>query len=124
MQLCCNDQKKLSNGGQEKASVSHQTLLDDVQINASAYAVVKVDMVHEKAKNLKLKMPPDDMTLTLQGAITRMVQWRRTYIDVNPSATASASTTASQPNTTPGLIFPETHPSPSPIREQPCPSLI
>jgi hypothetical protein len=32
----------------------YQTLLDDVQIDASASAVVKVDMVHENAKNLKL----------------------------------------------------------------------
>jgi hypothetical protein len=31
-----------------------------------------------------------------------------TYIDVDPSAAASASTTASQPNTSPGSIFPET----------------
>jgi hypothetical protein len=28
----------------------HQTLLDDVQINASAYVVVNVDMVYENAK--------------------------------------------------------------------------
>jgi hypothetical protein len=35
----------------------HQTLLDDVQINASSYVVVKVDMVHENTKNLKLEVP-------------------------------------------------------------------
>jgi hypothetical protein len=48
----------------------HWTLLDDVQIDASAYVVVKVDMVHENAKNMKLDVPPDDTTLTLRGAIT------------------------------------------------------
>jgi hypothetical protein len=73
----------------------HQTLLDDVQIDASAYVVVKVDMVHENVKNLKLEVPPDDTTLTLQDAITRRVQWRRTSIDIDPSAVASASATAS-----------------------------
>jgi hypothetical protein len=45
-------------------------MLDDVQIDASAYVVVKVDMVHENAKNMKLDVPPDDTTLTLRGAIT------------------------------------------------------
>jgi hypothetical protein len=29
---------------------SHQTLLDDVQIDTSTYVVVKVDMVHENTK--------------------------------------------------------------------------
>jgi hypothetical protein len=33
---------------------SHQTLLGDVQIDASAYDVVKVNMVHENVKNMKL----------------------------------------------------------------------
>jgi hypothetical protein len=28
----------------------HQALLDDVQIGASAYAVVKLDMLHENVK--------------------------------------------------------------------------
>jgi hypothetical protein len=89
----------------------HQTLLDDVQIDASAYAMVKVDMVHENAKKLKLEVPPDDRTMTLRDAITRMVQWRRTSIDIDPSAPASASTTSTQPNTAPGLIFPNTQPA-------------
>jgi hypothetical protein len=70
-----------------------QTMLDDVEIDASSYAAVKVDMVHENSKDLKLKMPPDDTTLTMQNAVTRRVQWRRTSIDVDPSPTASASTT-------------------------------
>jgi hypothetical protein len=73
----------------------HQTLLDDVQINASAYDVVKVDMVHENTKNMKLEVPPNDTTLTLHNAISRRVQWRRTSINVDPSATSPASTTAS-----------------------------
>jgi hypothetical protein len=51
----------------------HQTLLDDVQIDASPYVVVKVDMVHENVKNMKLEVPPDDTTLTLRDAITRRV---------------------------------------------------
>jgi hypothetical protein len=105
----------------------HETLLDDVQIDASAYAVVKVNMVHENVKNMMLKLPPDDMTLTPRDAITRRVQWIRTSINVGPLAIASTLTTASQSHTAPGLIFPETQPDhmqscPSPIREQPCPS--
>jgi hypothetical protein len=55
---------------------SHQTLLDNVQIDTSAYVVVMVDMVHENVKNMKLKVPPDDTTVTLRDAITRRVQWR------------------------------------------------
>jgi hypothetical protein len=51
-------------------------MLDDVQIDASSYAVVKVDMVHENLKDLKLEVPPNDMTLTLRDAVTRRVQWR------------------------------------------------
>jgi hypothetical protein len=51
-----------------------------------------VDMVHENLKDLKLKMPPDDTTLTMRDVVTRRVQWRRTSIDVDPSTIASAST--------------------------------
>jgi hypothetical protein len=51
----------------------HQTLLDDVQIDASAYVVVKVDIVHENVKNIKVEVPLDDMTLTLWDAITKRV---------------------------------------------------
>jgi hypothetical protein len=43
----------------------YQTLLDDVQIDASSYVVVKVDMVHENVKNMKLEVSPDDTMLTL-----------------------------------------------------------
>jgi hypothetical protein len=42
-----------------------QTMLDDVQIDTSSYDVVKVDMMHDNSKDLKLEMPPDDMTLTM-----------------------------------------------------------
>jgi hypothetical protein len=110
-----------------------QTMLDDVRLDTSSYVVVKVDMVHENSKDLKLELPPDDTTLTMWDVVTRGVQWRRTSIDVDPSTIASASTTRSQPNTTPTSIFLETHPSlspiqeelhSSPIREEPCPSLI
>jgi hypothetical protein len=80
----------------------HQTLLDDVQIDASSHVVDKVDMVHENTKNMKLGVTPDDTTLTLWDAITKRVQWRRTSIDVDSSAVASVSATTSQPNTTPG----------------------
>jgi hypothetical protein len=34
----------------------HQTMLDDIQIDTSSYAVVKVDMVHDNLKDLKLKV--------------------------------------------------------------------
>jgi hypothetical protein len=101
-----------------------QTMLDDVQIDASSYVLVKVDMVHENLKDLKLEVSPDNMTLTMRDAITRRVKWRRISIDVDPSTAASALTTASHPNTAPALIFPETCPSPSLIPEQSCPSPI
>jgi hypothetical protein len=32
--------------------------------------------VHDNSKDLKLEEPPDDMTLTMQDAVTRRVQWR------------------------------------------------
>jgi hypothetical protein len=73
---------------------------------------------------MKLEVPPDDMTLTLWDAVTRRVQWRRTFINVDPSAAASALNTASQLNTTPASIFPETRSSLSPNREQLRPSPI
>jgi hypothetical protein len=94
-----------------------QTMLDDVQIDASSYVVVKVDMVHENSKDLKLEVPPDDTTLTIWYAVTKRLQWR-TSIDVDPSAVASVLTTANQLNIAPALIFPETRLSLSPIREE------
>jgi hypothetical protein len=51
----------------------HQTMLDDVEINVSSYAVVMVDMVHENSKDLKLEVSPDDTTLTIRDAVTRRV---------------------------------------------------
>jgi hypothetical protein len=95
-----------------------QTMLDDVEIDASSYAVVKVDMVHENSKDLKLEVPPDDTTLTMQDAVNRRVQWRRTSIDVDPSAAASELTTPNQPNTSPASLFPKPCVSPSPNQEQ------
>jgi hypothetical protein len=53
-----------------------QTMLDDVQINTSSYVVVKLDMVHDNSKDLKLEVPPDDMTLTIRDAVSIRVQWR------------------------------------------------
>jgi hypothetical protein len=80
--------------------------------------------VHDNLKDLKLEVPPEDTTLTMRDEITRWVQWRRTSIDVGPSVVTSASTTLSQLNTAPALIFPETRPSPSLIQEEPHPSPI
>jgi hypothetical protein len=48
--------------------------LDDIPINSVSFAVVKVDMVHENAKNLNLEVAPNDTTLTLRDAVTRRVQ--------------------------------------------------
>jgi hypothetical protein len=97
----------------------HQIMLGDVQIKASSYAVVKMDMVHENLNDLKLEVPPDDTTLTLWDTVTRRVQWK-TFIDVDSLAAASASNISSQLNTAPDSIFPET--CPSPIQDQPHPS--
>jgi hypothetical protein len=69
-----------------------QTMLDDVQINTSSFVVVKVDMVHDNSKDLKLKLPPDETTLTMRRAVATRVKWRRTSIDIDPAATASTST--------------------------------
>jgi hypothetical protein len=53
---------------------SRQTMLNDIQIDTSSYVVVKVDMVHDNSKDLNLEVPPNDMTLTMRDAATRMVQ--------------------------------------------------
>jgi hypothetical protein len=68
--------------------------LDDVSIDSVSFVVVKVDMVHENAKNLNLEVPPDDTTLTLQDAVTRRVKWRRTSIDIDPAAISVSTTTS------------------------------
>jgi hypothetical protein len=110
-----------------------QTMLDDVKIDTRSYDVVKVDMVHDNLKDLKLEVPPDDTTLTIRDAVSRSIQWRQTLIGVDSSAAASASTTPSQPNTSPASIVPEARLSPSPnpeqlrlspFRDQSCLSLI
>jgi hypothetical protein len=95
-----------------------QTMLDDVQIDTSSYVVVKMEMVHDNSKGLKLEVPRDDTTLTMRDTITRRVQWRRTSIDVDPSVAASVLTTYSQSNTSLTLIFPEACLSPFPNPEQ------
>jgi hypothetical protein len=51
-----------------------QTMLDHIWINTSSYSVVNVDMVHDNSKDLKLKVPPDNTTLTMRDAVTRRVQ--------------------------------------------------
>jgi hypothetical protein len=84
-----------------------QTMLDDVQIDTSFDAVVKVDMVHEYSKDLKLEVPPDDTTLTMRHAVARRVQWSWTSLDIDPATTASASTSLA-------LMSPEAHLPPSP----------
>jgi hypothetical protein len=61
-----------------------QTMLDNIQIDASSYDVVKVDIVHENSKDLKLEVPPYDTMLTLRDGITRRLLWRMTSIDVDP----------------------------------------
>jgi hypothetical protein len=48
----------------------HQTMLDDIQIDTSSYIVVKVNMVHDNSKDLKLEVPLDDMTLAMRDAVT------------------------------------------------------
>jgi hypothetical protein len=47
-----------------------QTMLNDVKINISSYVVVKVDMMHENLKDLKLEVPSDDTMLTMWDAVT------------------------------------------------------
>jgi hypothetical protein len=46
-----------------------QTMLNDIQIDTSSYAVVKMDMVHDNSKDLKLKVPPNDTTPTMRDTI-------------------------------------------------------
>jgi hypothetical protein len=106
-----------------------QTMLNDIQIDTSSYVVVKVDMVHDNLKDLKLEVALDNTTLTIRDAVTRRVYWRWTSIDIDPSTAASASTTPSQPNTSPTSMSPEARLSPiqdqphlSPIPEQLCSS--
>jgi hypothetical protein len=52
---------------------SRQTMLDDIEIDTSSCAVVKVDMMHDNSKDLKLELPRDDTTLTMQDVVTRKI---------------------------------------------------
>jgi hypothetical protein len=89
--------------------------LDDVPTDSVSFVVVKVDMVHENVKNLNSEVAPDDTTLTLRDAVTRRVQWMRTYIDVDPAAiSALATPSLSQQHTIPSQLQPHTIPSLSP----------
>jgi hypothetical protein len=64
-------------------------MLDDIQIDTSSYAVVRVYMVHDNSKDLKLKVPPDDTTLTMRNAVARMVHRRWTTMDIDPTAAST-----------------------------------
>jgi hypothetical protein len=109
------------NGGREVIIYPRMYTLDDVPIDNVSFVVVKVDMVHENAKNLNLEVAPDDTTLTLQDAVTRRVQWRRTSIDVDPVAILALTTPSllhqhtipsqSQPHTIPSQSRPQTTPT-------------
>jgi hypothetical protein len=75
--------------------------LDDVPVDSISFIMVKVDMMHENAKNLNLEVAPDDTTLTLWDAVTRRVQWR-TSIDVDLAAISTSTTPSlSQQHTIP-----------------------
>jgi hypothetical protein len=88
-----------------------QTMLDDIQIDTSSYVVVKVDMVHDNSKDLKLEVPPDGTMLTMQDVIARRIQWRQTTIDIDPAAVASALTSPTSMSPKACLCLP---PSPNP----------
>jgi hypothetical protein len=92
-------------------------MLNDVQIDTSSYVVVKMDMVHDNLKDLKLEVPSDDTTLTMWDAVARRVQWRRTTIDIVPTIVASALTSHA-------LMSPEARLPPSPNPEHLVLSLI
>jgi hypothetical protein len=66
--------------------------------------VVKIDLLHEFAKDIKLDVPPDDMTTTLRDAVARRVQWRRAGIDIDPADADSVLTTEPQPQSPPVLL--------------------
>jgi hypothetical protein len=85
-------------------------MLDLNEIDTLSYAMVKVDIVHDNLKDLKLEVPLDNMMLTMRDVVARRVQWRWTSIDVDPSAATSVLTS-------PALMFPKSHLSPSPNPE-------
>jgi hypothetical protein len=63
--------------------------------------VVKIDLLHEFTKDIKLDVPPDDMTTTLRDAVARRVQWQRAGIDIDPDDADSVRTTEPQPQSPP-----------------------
>jgi hypothetical protein len=67
-----------------------------LQVRADC-AVVKIDLLHEFAKNIKLDVPPDDTTTTLRDAVARRVQWRRAGIHIDPADADLVPTTEPQP---------------------------
>jgi hypothetical protein len=71
-----------------------------LQVSAD-YAVVKIDLLHEFAKGIKLDVPPDDMTTILRDAVARRVQWRRAGIYIDPADADSVQTTEPQPQSPP-----------------------
>ncbi|PVH64317.1 hypothetical protein PAHAL_2G236100 [Panicum hallii] len=76
-------------------------------------AVVKIDLIHEFAKNIKLEFPPDDTTTTLRDAVARRVQWRRAGIHIDPADADSVPTSQPQPQS----------PAVPPTFSEPCPQL-
>ncbi|XP_025801493.1 uncharacterized protein LOC112880989 [Panicum hallii] len=86
--------------------------LEGVQVRADC-AVVKIDYVHEFAKNIKLEVPPDDMTTTLRDAVARRVQWRRAGIHIDPADADSVPTSQPQPQSA----------AVPPTFSEPCPQL-
>jgi hypothetical protein len=87
-------------------------LLMLLQVRADC-AVVKIDYVHEFAKNIKLEVPPDDMTTTLRDAVARRVQWRRAGIHIDPADADSVPTSQPQPQSA----------AVPPTFSEPCPQL-
>jgi hypothetical protein len=51
-------------------------MLDLNEIDTLSYAMVKVDIVHDNLKDLKLEVPLDNMMLTMRDVVARRVQWR------------------------------------------------
>jgi hypothetical protein len=97
--------------------------LDDVPIDSVSFDVAKMDIVHKNTNNLNLEAAPDDTTLTLWDAVTRRVQWRRTSMNVEPTALSVSTTPSlSQQHTIPSQLQPHTIPSLSPPQNTPSQS--
>jgi hypothetical protein len=74
--------------------------------------MVKMDMVHDNSKGLKLEVPLDDTTLTMRDAVAKRVQWRWTTIDIDLAAATALALTS------PSSMSPEARLPPSPNPEQ------